>query len=137
MAQDDVIRDWSDLVWSGPFEPIPYYEPETDAMELFVSDEEYYGDSVSAHLLLYRSRFTDAVIGCRVSSVCRRLIPALQALGVAAEPEAITIGMLLLAVLVVDAPPDSRPSELNSRDYLDLIAPLCRTAGHMHVALPA
>lgn len=137
MAQDDVIRDWSDLVSTGRFDPIPCYEPETDALTYFTSEDEYYGDSVSAHLSLYRSQQTDAVLGCHVSGVRSRLLPALQALGVASGPNAITIGMLLLAVLVVDAPSDSLPSELNSQNYFEVIAPLCRAAGHMRVAIPA
>ena len=136
MAQDDVIGSLNDLVWSGEFRSVPFYEPETDMLHLYIADEEDWGDVVDGRLTLFRSFQTNAVTGFSLRGIRRRLLPIVGTFGLEQGQGHVTVGMLLLAAVIAAADEGDR-CKLSGREYLEAVAPICQAAGKMRVDIPA
>jgi hypothetical protein len=136
MAQDDMIGGLNDLVWSGEFRSVPFYEPETDMLHLYIADEEDWGDVVDGRLTLFRSFKTNAVTGLSLGSIRRRLLPIVQTFGLEQDLEHVTVGMLLLAAAIAAADDGDR-CKLSGPEYVEAVAPICQAAGKMRVDMPA
>jgi hypothetical protein len=53
----------------GPFKPFVYYDPDGDCVEVFESDENYYGKSIGPHLTVYISEETGKIIGAMIGGL--------------------------------------------------------------------
>jgi hypothetical protein len=136
MTSDELIRDWSDLeaLVPGPFVPGPDYEPETDILDVYLADEAQWADYLDNRLGIRRSMETNAVTGCVVHSVRRRLLPIIKALALDGDDGAITVKAVLLAAVLAAADEDGR-TVASRRSYVEALAPICRAAGSMTVDL--
>ncbi|HEX5010487.1 MAG TPA: hypothetical protein VFY71_08790 [Planctomycetota bacterium] len=136
MASDEVIKDWSDLeaLVPGPFVPGPDYEPETDILDVYLVDEAQWADYLDNRLGIKRSMETNAVTGCVVHSVRRRLLPIIKSLALDGDDGAVTVKAVLLAA-VMAAADDDAGSRASRRSYVEALAPICHAVGNMTVDL--
>ena len=136
MAQDDMIRSWSDLaaLYTGRFDPGPLYSPETDVLHVFIADELDVGRSLDKWLIVSRSVQTNQVTACSLYAVRRRLLPIVRTLALDEGDNEVTVKALLLAAMIAAAD-DAGPAHLNRRGYLEALAPICRAVGEMRVEL--
>jgi hypothetical protein len=140
MASDEMIRSWSDLealaTGMGPFRPGPDYEPETDILHVYLADEVECAEYLDTRLGIKRAMNTNAVTGCVVHSVRRRLLPIIRTLALDGDDGTITVKAVLLAAIIAADGEDGRrrPSR---QTYLDALAPICRAVGQMKVDIPA
>jgi len=134
MASDEVIRNWSDLeaLVPGPFVPGPDYEPETDILEVYLSDEAQWADYLDNRLGIRRAIATNAVTGCVVHSVRRRLLPIIKTLALDGDDGSITVKAVLLAAVMAAADEVGR-GRASRRSYVEALAPICRAVGDLTV----
>jgi hypothetical protein len=136
MAQDDMIRNWSDLqaLYTGRFVPGPFYSPETDMLHVYITEDPDWGESLDRRLSIKRSLQTNEVAGCHLSSVRRRLLPIVRTLALDDGEDAVTVKALLLAAMI-SAAEEGGPAQLHGRGYLEALAPICRAVGGMKVEI--
>jgi hypothetical protein len=117
----------------GPFRPTPHYDPDSDTLSLFVSDDESYRERIDKLLTVYRSFRTREVVGCHVKHV-RRILDTVHMFKLGIESRRIKIGLLLLGL-----PLASGASGLifEGRNYEEIIRPITEHAGAEEITVPA
>jgi hypothetical protein len=139
MAQDEVIRDWDDLIALHrrhfPFEPGPSYDPATDMLHVAIADVDGGGSDFDEVLWVSRSCRTGAVTSFALCSVRARLLPIIRSLGLD-RGQQLTVGVFLFAELISRAEQPGQPTA-GEAEALRALSELCRVAGRMKVEAEA
>jgi len=138
MAQDDLIRDWDDLLElhrrHHKFEPGAYFDLETDMLHVALVDEQGEDSPFDGRLYVAHSPRTGSVTHFTLYSVRERLLPVVRSLGLDQGQRQLTVGMFLFAELISLADQEREPA-LGGFEALQTLAELCRVAGRTRVEM--
>lgn len=123
------IADWDALgsFQPGPFKSVPYYDALNDCLTLYISDAESYRERIDRYLTVYRAIEDGKIVGCHVKYV-KKLLEAVHAIRIGVKTETMTLGLLLLAVPLVEID-ETDEIRVRTRKYREVLEPLSQVAG--------
>jgi len=126
---------WDSLMDASPdaFSPTPHYDPDSDSLSIFISDDESFRERIDELLTVYRSFRTKEVVGCHVKHV-RKILDTVHTFQLGIESRTIKIGLLLMGL-----PLTKTADHVVHKDatYREIIRPIAEGAGAKEIAVPA
>jgi len=127
--------NWESLMDASPaaFSPTPHYDPDSDSLSIFVSDDESFRERIDELLTVYRSFRTKEVVGCHVKHV-RKILDTVHMFQLGIESRTITIGLILMGLRVTT---EGDQAVVKNATYREIIRPIAEGVGGTEIEVPA
>src|SRR5262245_36335900 len=127
MSENKPWKEMANDVRIGPFEPEPYYDPDSDTLTLVVKDDPVKRERVNRYLTVYRSRASNDVVGCLIKDVRKDLLSDSSGFKINIAARELTLDLLLYSL------PLKSGGYFKVLNYCEVLKPLMEAAEDVHV----